>query len=331
MNRTLVVYVAALALAGCGKKDDAAPAPAPAPAPKTVEPAKKPAEPAPDPKLVERGAYVAKASGCGVCHTAIGPTGPDFEHAFGGGLEMPDTFGTWRTPNITLDKSTGIGSWTDDQIAAAIREGVRPDGKKLYPIMPYANYNRMTDDDVKALVAFLHTVKPVNRVVAPNKDLKMAPIDMPKPANQPDVADDPVKHGEYMATLMLCSHCHFAPDPKTFAPAGPDKMFAGGLPMQLPMMGTGTLYSRNITSDKDTGIGKWTTEQIATTIKTMTKPDGKMIQGPMLFLQGQWSQLEDKDIQAVAAYIHQLPAVKNKVPDSTFKSNARPPGPPPAH
>jgi mono/diheme cytochrome c family protein len=323
MNRLLLVVSAVAGLGGCSKKTDGpAPAPTPAPTPKTVEPAPPKAPDSPDPKLVERGAYVAKLAGCVVCHTAIGPTGPDFEHAYGGGLEMPDTFGTWRTPNITPDKSTGIGSWTDDQVIAAVREGVRPDGKKLYPIMPYVNYNRMTDDDAKALVAFLHTVKPVSRVVAPTKDLKMAPIDVPKPANQPDVADDPVPHGEYLATLMLCSHCHFSPDPKTFAPQGPDKMFSGGLAMQLPMLGTGTLYSRNITSDKDTGIGKWTTAQIATAIKTMTKPDGKMIQGPMVFLQGPWSQLDDKDIQAVAEYIHQLPAVTNKVPDATFKPTA---------
>ena len=100
--------------------------------------------------------------------------GPDFANAGAGGLEMPETIGTWRTPNITPDKGTGIGNWTDEQIIAAVREGVRPDGKKLYPIMPYMNYNVMTDDDAKALVAFLRTLKPVERTVAPNKDLKMA-------------------------------------------------------------------------------------------------------------------------------------------------------------
>jgi mono/diheme cytochrome c family protein len=104
----------------------------------------------PDAKLVERGAYVAKAGGCLVCHTAIGPTGPDLANAGAGGLEMPDAIGTWRTPNITPDKGTGIGNWTDDQIIAAVRTGVRPDGKKLYPIMPYLNYNVMTDDSARS-------------------------------------------------------------------------------------------------------------------------------------------------------------------------------------
>ena len=93
----------------------------------------------------------------------------------------------------------------------------------------------------------------------------------------------------------------------------------------MPPLGTGTLWSRNITTDPETGIGKWTEEQIYTTLKTMVRPDGRMIHGPMLFMQGPWSQLDDADIQAVAAYIKQLPPVKNKVPESTFKPNAGPP------
>ena len=286
------------------------------------------AAPGPDAKLVERGAYVAKAGGCLVCHTAIGPTGPDFANAGGGGLEMPDAIGTWRTPNITPDKGTGIGNWTDEQIIAAVRTGVRPDGKKLYPIMPYMNYNGMTDDDAKALVAFLRTLKPVERTVAPNKDLKMAPIDAPKPSNGPDDASDPVKHGQYLASIMLCSHCHWTPKKDFSGPVDMNHMFSGGLVFEIPMLGKGKLYSANITSDPETGIGKWTEEQIATTIKTMVRPDGRPIFGPMQFLQGGWSQLEDSDIKAVAAFIKTLPPVKNKVPASNFKPNGPPPGAP---
>ena len=337
MNKTLSVVMALVTALGCSKKKDE-----PAggdPTPKVVEapkpPETKPSEPKqpeaikPDPKVVERGAYIAKAGACVVCHTAIGPTGPDMANAFAGGLEMPDPAGTWRTPNITQDKGTGIGGWTDEQIGRSIREGVRPDNSQLYAIMPYMNYNRLSDDDTKALVAFLRTVPAVQKVVAPNKDLKMGKPPAPKPAGTADAADGP-GHGEYMASVMLCNHCHWTPD-KNFAPAGPDKMFSGGLPLEIPMLGTGTIFTRNITSDPATGIGKWTEEQIFTTIKTMTKPDGKMIQGPMLFMQGAWSQLDDKDLHAVAAFIKQLPAVKNKVPDSTFKPNAGgPPGAPPA-
>ena len=271
---------------------------------------------APDTKLIERGRYLAGLTGCGVCHTAIGPKGPDFEHAYAGGFEMPEKGGTAITPNITPDPSTGIGNWTDAQVAAAIREGVRPDGKQMYPLMPYMNYNRMTDDDVHALVAFLRTVRPVTRSSKPNK-LDMPEVAAPKPSNGPDPVGDPVKHGEYLASLMLCSHCHWTPgahgEPQL------DKLFAGGLKFSLPMLGSGDLFSPNITPDPDTGLGKWTPDQIATTVKTMIRPDGRQIQGPMLYLQGAWSQIEDKDLAAVAAFVHQIPAVKNKVPVSTFK------------
>jgi cytochrome c553 len=197
--------------------------------------------------------------------------------------------------------------------------------------MPFMNYAIMSDDDTKALVAFLRTIKPINKVVAPNKDLKM-PKGPPPNLEQLKAArtsgdatsDEPLKHGSYLASIMLCNHCHWTPG-KDFMPAGPDKMFSGGLPIEIPMLGKGTIFTRNITSDPETGIGKWTEDQIFTAIKTMTKPDGKMIQGPMLFLQGTWSQLDDKDLHAVAAFIKKLPPVKNKVPPSTFKPNP-PPG-----
>ena len=236
-----------------------------------------------------------------------------------------NAIGTWRTPNITPDKGTGIGSWTDEQIIASVRTGVRPDGKKLYPIMPYMNYNAMTDDDAKALVAFLRTLKPVERTVAPNKDLKMKPIDAPKPSNGPDDTTDPVKHGQYLASIMLCSHCHWTPKKDFSGLVDINHMYSGGLVFEIPMLGTGKLFA-NITSDPDTGIGKYTQDQLATTIKTMVRPDGRPIFGPMQFLQGGWSQLDDNDIKAVAAYIKSLPPVKNKVPASTFKPSGPPPG-----
>jgi cytochrome c553 len=312
------------ALVACNKKQDE-PKPDPVVKEKPDPAAMKPKEPPPDP--AQRGSYVAEAGGCLTCHTGMANGGPDLANAGAGGLEIPDPAGTWRSPNITPDKASGIGNWTDDQIIRAVREGQRPDGQLLYAIMPYQNYNRMTDDDAKALVAFLRTLKPVERVVAPNKDLKFPKIPVGKPANQPDVTTDPVKHGEYLATMMLCSHCHWTPDAK-MAPAGPDKMFSGGLDMTIAMFGPGKLYAPNITSDPDTGIGKWKEDEIFAVIRTMVKPNSKMISPPMLLLQAGWSQMDEKDLHAVAAYIHQLPPVKNKVPDSTFQF--KPPGAPPA-
>ena len=310
MVRITVVYgVLLLAFAACSEKKE-----------REAQPAPKLVDKADPARLTERGAYLAKATACLVCHA--GPNGPDPAQLGAGGLEMPDVAGTWRTPNITQDKTTGIGAWTDDQIARAIRQGVRPDGSQLYAIMPYADYNRLTDDDTKALVAFLRTLKPIDHAVAPNKDLQFPKIAMPAPANAPDVTSDPVKHGEYMATIMICDHCHWTPDDKMQPQR--DKMFAGGLPFTLPMFGPGTLYAANITPDPETGIGAWTEDQIVAALKTMTRPNGKLINPPMMLLQDGWSHLDDADLHAVAAYIHQLPPVKHKVADSTFK--LQPPG-----
>jgi fructose 5-dehydrogenase cytochrome subunit len=94
----------------------------------------------------------------------------------------------------------------------------------------------------------------------------------------------------------------------------------------LPPLGKGVLYGANITSDPSTGIGAWTEEQIAAAIKTMQRPDGTMIQGPMLFMQSVWSQLPEQDLRNVASFIKKLPPVKNNVAKSTFVPHGPPPG-----
>jgi cytochrome c553 len=317
--------VVVLALVGCSKKsDDPKQTATPVEQAKIVVGKGDPKIASKDEAKLERGSYLVKVTGCLVCHTAAGPTGPDYEHLGAGGLEMPDPLGAWRTPNITPDKATGIGGWTDDQITRSIREGTRPDGTQLYAIMPFAMYNRMTDEDASAIVAYLHTLKPVERVVAPNKNLKFPQPVLPKPANTPDVTGDPLAHGEYLATLMLCGHCHATP---IDGPPTPDHMFTGGLDLTIPAMGKGKLYAPNITSDKDTGIGAYTEDQLFTTLKTMVRPNGKMIAPPMLMMQAGWCQITDADMHAVAKYVHQIPAVKHKVTASTFEFQ---PGGPPA-
>ncbi|MGE3545876.1 MAG: cytochrome c [Kofleriaceae bacterium] len=324
--RALLCAIALVAIAACGKKKSEE-APTGTAAVNTPEPGTKPAEPVgPDPKLVERGRYLTNVMGCGFCHMPVGPNGPDTTRAFAGGLEVTEAFGTWRSPNITPHKGSGIGGWTDEQIITAVREGVRPDGGKLAPIMPYPFYNRLTDDDAKALVAFLRTVPAVDNVVA-KSEVKLPHVPVPKPANLPDDTADPVKHGEYLATIMHCTMCH-TPLKPDFTP-DMSKQFAGGMEFEMPpVFGTGKLYASNITSDPVTGIGKWSAEDIAKAVKTMMRPNGKPILGPMMFYQTGWAQMEEGDIAAVAAYVKQLAPVKNKVKPSMFKPAGPPPGPP---
>jgi mono/diheme cytochrome c family protein len=265
----------------------------------------------PKPKI-ERGEYLSTMLGCKYCHMATGPKGPDFDRPFAGGFEVRETFGTWRSPNITPSKDSGIGAWTDAQIAAAIREGRRPDGTHLYPVMPYLSFNRMTDDDTNALVAYLRTVSAVDNAVAPN-DLALPQRPAAAPTNTADAVADPVRHGEYLVTIMNCGMCH--------TPSGPDgmpdpsKQFAGGVEIEIPMLGTGTLYAGNITSDPTTGIGKWSQAEVEHAVKT-PGVGGARVQA---YLTGS-NRMTDRDLAAIAAYLRTIPPIKNKVPESSFKA-----------
>jgi len=336
--RATLSLVLVAGLVACGKKT---PAPAdvaaatqpppetkPTPPPTTAAATSAEADagsapaPAPDPALLERGKMIANVAGCALCHTAFGPTGPDLANMWAGGLEIPEEFGTWRSPNITQDKKTGIGGWTDEQIDAAVRQGVRPDGSHLYPIMPYEFYNRMSDADAKALIAFLRTVPAVDKAVAGNTDLKLPKSEVPKPAGAAP-EDTPVKRGEYLGTLAHCAACH-----TPFGEAGPDmtKMYAGGAKMEIPALFDGVLYSPNITSDKKTGLGDWTDEQILTALTKAQKKDGAPMVGPMQMYAPQWAQLSQGDLGDLVAWVRSIPPVDNPVPTSTAKMKGPPPG-----
>jgi mono/diheme cytochrome c family protein len=117
---------------------------------------------------VERGKYLVVLAGCNDCHTPGFFLGkPDMARYLGGsdvGFEIPG-LGVFNGRNITPDKETGIGAWTDEQIAAAITTGKRPDGRQLAPIMNYASFTYLTKEDVAAIVAYLRSVPAVNNHV----------------------------------------------------------------------------------------------------------------------------------------------------------------------
>jgi len=329
MKRALVFAAVGLLClgAGCKKKEEGGAKPEPTDPgsipPKADEP--KADEPKADDAKLQRGEFITKIAGCMFCHTAFGPQGPDMSKAWAGGLEIPDVIGTWRSPNITQDKETGIGAWTDEQIKVAIRQGKRPDGVQMFPIMPYLLYNRMSNDDVDAVVAYLRTIAPIANKVERATDLKIPAIPAPEPGGEaaPDKSDT-VKYGEYLATMMHCVQCHTPLDKKT---GGFDmsKAFAGGFPIEIPQMGDGILWSANLTPD-ETGIKSYTDEELIDAIRKMKKKDGGVIMGPMALFQAAWYDLPDDDVKAIVAFLRSLPPIKNEVPKSTFK----PKGPPPA-
>ena len=110
-----------------------------------------------------------------------------------------------------------------------------------------------------------------------------------------------------MVTIMLCNHCHWTPKKDFSGPVGMNHMFSGGhADGDAACWAPARSFTANITSDPETGIGKWTEEQIVTARQDDEKPDGKMIQGPMLFMQGRWAQLEEQDLKA--SRLHQADA-----------------------
>src|SRR3979411_3350411 len=113
----------------------------------------------PDPQafgLIEKGRYLATVADCFACHTVPGTGKP-----FAGGRAIETPFGAITAPNITPDRDTGIGAWTEEQFDRAVRGGIRPDGSRLYPPSPYPAYTKMPRDEVLAMRAYLNTVEPV--------------------------------------------------------------------------------------------------------------------------------------------------------------------------
>src|SRR5262245_5521874 len=260
---------------------------------------------------------------CGDCHSQrdfkrFG--GPIVAGGEGVGFAFPQEMGfpgSVVAPNITPDKETGIGSWTDGEVIRAIREGVSRDGKALFPLMPYSDFRRMSDEDAYSLVAYLRTLTPVRHVLPRSKinfPVSMFIKAVPKPAGQaPAVARaSQLNYGEYLFMLGGCKGCH---TPMEKGEPLPGKHLAGGEVFRTPM---GTVVSANITQDKDTGIGKWSEQDFLNKFYQYRKyvEKGSPEVGPEGFTLMPWlpfCQLPEEDLKAIYAFLKTQPAVYNPV------------------
>jgi mono/diheme cytochrome c family protein len=256
--------------------------------------------------LVERGAYLARAADCMACHSK--PGGKDF--AGGLGFKLP--FGTLYSTNITPDKATGIGNYSDADFLNAMHRGIRRDGARLYPAMPYTSYSYMTDDDALAIKAYLfslpavHAAAPANTLAFPfdqrwamtfwstlfNRDTPFAP----------DASKSPEwNRGAYLAeALAHCGECH-TPRNLGFALDNRNK-FAGAL--------TAGWRAFNITSDKATGIGGWSDADLAAYLAGGHAAGHGTASGPMgEAVDRSFSQLTADDIKSIVAYVRSVPPV----------------------
>ncbi|MGF1629518.1 MAG: cytochrome C [Kiloniellaceae bacterium] len=251
---------------------------------------------------LERGTYLMQGIvACGNCHTPQGPEGPLPGMELAGGLLMEDAAFTAYGANLTPDVETGIGGWSDAEIITAIREGRRPDGSMIGPLMPIGLYRDMSDSDVRAIVAYLRALKPVRNAV-PNSVYR---IPVP-PAYGPPVAtvaevspDDKLAYGAYLAgPLGHCIECH-----SPLGPMGPDwrnQLGAGGLQFKGPW---GVSHSSNITP---AGLGDWSDKAIKAAITEGLRPDGTKLLPPMPF--GYYRNISTADLDALVAYLRSLPA-----------------------
>lgn len=260
---------------------------------------------------LERGRYLVETiAACGNCHTPKGPGGEIAGKKLAGGFIIREEFGEAVTPNITLDPETGIGRWTDEQIVRAIREGKRPDGRTLGPPMPYRLYRDLSDSDVKAIIAYLRTVTPVKNVVAPSRYTRPIPESYGSPVGfVPDVPrTDPVRYGAYLVgPVAHCLHCHTPRQPDdNFVPG---TLGSGGYGFRGPF---GRSYAANLTSDPDTGIGRWSDGEVIASIYGARRHGGRVL--PPMPTRYYAAGLTEADARAIVAYLRSLPAIKNAVP-----------------
>jgi mono/diheme cytochrome c family protein len=270
---------------------------------------------------VERGAYLARAADCMACHTT------QDGKAYAGGLGFKLPFGTLYSTNITPDKETGIGNYSDQDFLNAVHRGIREDGARLYPAMPYASYTYMTDADALAIKAYLFSLPPV-RAPDPENTLtfpfnqRWAMIFWSAVFNrdhrfEPDSSKSPEwNRGAYVSeALAHCGECH---TPRNLAFALDNrKKFAGAV--------AAGWRAYNISSDKTTGIGGWSDDDLVAYLATGHATGHGTASGPMgEAVDRSLSYLVPEDVRAVVAYLRTVPAT----PSPDLPASPAPPAPP---
>jgi len=256
--------------------------------------------------LVTRGKYLTQAADCEVCHTREGG------EPFAGGRAFATPFGVLYSPNITADRETGIGAWTDADFLRAVHKGIARDGERLYPAFPYDSYTLIADDDVRAIRAYLFSL-PAVRATAPANSLRF-------PFNQrwlmgiwaafynPDHRFRPHEdrsadwnRGAYLAeALTHCGDCH---TPRNLAQALDNRRkFAGAV--------TAGWRAYNITPDPVSGIGGWSDTELAEYLHSGHAAGRGLAGGPMAEeIDVSTSTLTGADLQALITYLRSVPAL----------------------
>jgi mono/diheme cytochrome c family protein len=259
--------------------------------------------------LIARGKYLTQAADCEVCHTRDGG------QAFAGGRAFKTPFGVLYSPNITADRQSGIGSWTDQDFLHAVHEGVARDGQHLYPAFPYESYTLLTDEDVLAIKAYLFSL-PTAQAPSPANSLSFpfnqrwlmgiwATLYSPNARFQPHTDRSPEwNRGAYLAeALAHCGDCH---TPRNLGQALDNRHKFGGAVI-------GGWHAYNITPDAVSGIGTWSDAELADYLATGHAHAHGSAGGPMAEeIAVSTGTLTPGDVHALVAYLRSIPALQTR-------------------
>nr|WP_236873636.1 cytochrome c [Burkholderia sp. PAMC 26561] len=252
-----------------------------------------------EPSVIQRGAQLAAVGDCIVCHTAKDGA------PFAGGLPIHTPFGAIYSTNITPDTETGIGSWTLDAFAQAMRRGKSSDDHLLYPAFPYVHFTHMTDADIASVYAFMMSRTPVRANAPANKlifPLNFRPLlavwnllylhaDTSEPMSR--TQDAQLDHGRYLVEgLGHCAACHTPLN--VFGAEKKDRAFDGAVIDGWDAPSLKTLLSAPT---------PWTREQLSTYLRTGLASEHGAAAGPMLPVTHSLANASQADVEAMAAYI----------------------------
>lgn len=247
---------------------------------------------------IENGAYVFDAAGCASCHMI---KGSEDRLSLAGGQSFSTDFGVFYAPNVSMSVTNGIGDWTLDQFATAVRDGVSPQGEHYFPAFPYTSYMKMTDQDIVDLWTFWQTlpaVETVNKehdILFPYSIRRNLGVWKVLYADATYVSQGGTRGAYLVEALGHCAQCHTPRD------------MLGGLDENRWMMGAPSPDGRsNIPAISPSQL-KWSAEEIAEYLSTGFTPEYDVVGGHMAAVVYNISRLASEDRNAISAYLKNLP------------------------
>lgn len=251
------------------------------------------------------------------CHSQTdwtAPGAPLKPGTTGGGeiLDLEGLPGRIVSSNISPDKETGAGNWSDEDFYRAMTRGIGKDGRTLFPIMPAMHFRELSDEDLASIIVYVRSIEPVKHVVPKTElpepvrqSLKPLPPRSPVPESDPS---DSVKRGAYLVNAGLCFVCHTPP--KLDGSPQPGMEFAGGWVMKGPW---GSVSPTNITPDPS-GISYYDQEMFVETIRTGRVKRVRELNVVMPFRF--YRNMTDQDLKAIFACLRTLKPVSHRVDNS---------------